>query len=100
MYRLIGWIVLYLLDLIVLDEYYCIIWIVSGDTRYYALTDLLLAVWYRWTEWDVGGTGVVWTDVSRRQKGSANIGAITGAPSLDLEGRRLVGSGGWHQLSW
>ena len=36
----------------------------------------------------------VWTDISRRQNGSATIGSGTGAPLLDLEGRVVVGSGG------
>ena len=43
-------------------------------------------------EWDGG------TKFSRRRNGRATIGAGTGAPTLALEERRAVGSGGWHQL--
>ena len=52
---------------------------------------ILCAVWFanvwmgRW--WGGGGA-----------EGPALEGAGTGAPPLDLEGRRAVGSGGWHQL--
>ena len=65
----IGWIVLYWLDGIVSSKSYHIIWILSGDTGFYALADLLLA------GWDVGGTGVGWAEVSRRRDGSATIGS-------------------------
>ena len=40
----------------------------------------------RW--WDVGGTGVGWTDVRTPQNGSATIGAGTGAPPLEPEWER------------
>ena len=33
-------------------------------------------------------------------EGPALSGAVTGAPPLDLEGRRAVGSGGWKKLRW
>ena len=57
----IGWIVLVLvLGLL-------------GETVFYALDGLLLDGWYRWTGWDVGGTGVGWTDVNRRRNGRATI---------------------------
>ena len=42
--------------------------------------------------WDVG------TGVSRRRNGIATIVVVTGVPPLALEGRRVVGSGVWHQL--
>ena len=38
--------------------------------------------------WDVG------TNVIRHRNGSATIGSGTGATPLDIEGRRVVGSGG------
>ena len=44
------------------------------------------------------GTGVGQADVSTRRNGSATMVARTGAPRLALEGRRAMGSGGWHQL--
>ena len=58
----------------------------------------LLTGWYWWTRWGVSGTGVGRTDVSRRQNGRATMGAGTGAPPLDLEGRRAMRSGRWYQL--
>ena len=65
----------YRLDCIILAGSYGIVWIVSGDTGFYALTGLLLAGWNGWTGWDVGGTGVVWTDIIRRQNASVTIGS-------------------------
>ena len=56
--------------------------------------------WYGWTGWNVGGTGVIRADVSRRRNRSAIVDAIIGAPPLALEGRRAVQSGSWHQLCW
>ena len=43
-------------------------------------------------------TGVGRTDVSTRRNVSAAMGDGTGAQPLALEGRRAMGSGGWHQL--
>ena len=54
--------------------------------------------WYRWTGWGIGGTGVVRMDVITRLNRSATMGSGTGAPTLALEGRQAMGSGGWHQL--
>ena len=58
-----------------------------GKTCFYALGGLLLAGWDGWTGWDVGGMEV-----------PALAGAGTGAPPLDLQERKAVGSGGWNQL--
>ena len=33
-------------------------------------------------------------------EGPALAGAGTGASPLDIEGRRVVGSGSWHQVRW
>ena len=55
----------------------------------------LLDGWYRcylWNGWDVGGTGVGCTNIIRRRNGSATIGIGMGAPPLDIEDRRDVGS--------
>ena len=54
--------------------------------------------WNRWTWWGDGGTGVGRTNISRRRNGSSTMGAITGAPTLALEGRRAMRSGCWHQF--
>ena len=45
-----------------------------------------------------GTDGLDGTLVGRGWDGPTLAGARTGAPQLDLEGRRAVGSGGWHQL--
>ena len=109
-YRIIGWIVSYRrLDRIVslAGSYrigwiglYCIVWI----RKHWLLCAVWLMVrWYKWdgwTGWGVGGTGVGRIDVSTDQNESATMGAGTGAPSLALEGRRAMGSSGWHQLRW
>ena len=63
------------------------------ETGFYALAGLLLAGWDEWTGWGVGGT-----DVSRRRNRSTTIVARIGEPPLALEGQRVVGMGGWHQL--
>ena len=71
LYRLdrIGWIVL--AGSYWLDHIGCIVlsgshqyWSLSllGETGFYALDDLLLSGWDRWTGWYVGGTGVRWRD--------------------------------------
>ena len=88
----------YLLSEETLARSYCIGWIISGGTGFYALAGLILAGWDIWNVWDVGGVGVVWTNVSRRRNGSATISAGMGAPPLAIEGRWAVGSGGWHQF--
>ena len=46
----------------------------------------------RW--WD----GMGRTEVSTRRNGSDTMVPGTGAPPLALEGQRVMGSGGWHQL--
>ena len=113
-YRIFVWIVLYRwldriisagLDCIVLAVSYRIGWIVSywmGCIRKHCLlcAGWLLAGWDGWTGWDIGGMGVVCTNVSRRLYGSGTIGTGMGAPPLALEGRQAVGSGSWYQLRW
>ena len=60
----------------------------SGDTGFYA----------RAGYWLDGTDGMDGALVGRELDGPTLEGAGTGAPPLDLEGRRAVGSGGWHQL--
>ena len=107
-YHIIVWIVSYCrLDRIVQSAgSYGIGWIgsyrISWISKHWLLcAGWLLAVWDRWdrwTGWGVGGTGVGRTDVSTRRNRSATMGSGTGAPPLDLDGRRAMGSCDWHQL--
>ena len=86
-----GWIVLaYWLDRIVSAGSYRISWIVSGNTGF----DVLDGYWLDGTD------GLDRTLVGREWDGTMLAGSGTGAPPLDLEGRRAVGSGGWNQLRW
>ena len=107
LYRIVGLIVSYWLDCIVLAAgSYCIVWIgsyrIGWISKHWRLcAGWLLAGWDGWggwTGWDVGGMGVGRTDISTRQNRSATIGAKTGEPPLDLGMRRAMGSGGWRQL--
>ena len=96
-YHIFGWIISYRLDLIISYR-------LDRIRKHWLLcAGWLLDVWEGWdgwTGWGVGETEVGRTDVSRRRNRSATIGTGTGAPSLALEGRRYVGSGGYHQLRW
>ena len=67
---------------------YCIGWIISGNTGFYALAGY----------WLDGTDGLDGTLVGRGWDGPTLAGARTGVPPLALERRRAVGSGGWHQL--
>ena len=102
-----GWILLvYWLDHIVLAGLYLIGWIVSYRLdrirkHWLLYAGWLLAGWYGWdgcNGWDVGGTGVGCTDVSRRWNRSATIGAGTQVPPLALEVQEAMVSVDWHQL--
>ena len=46
------------------------------------------------------GRGVGRTDISTRRNRISTMGSGTGSPPLDLEGRRDMGRGGWHQFRW
>ena len=104
------WIILYhRLDYIVLSAgLYCIgsigSYLIGWIRKHWILCACWLLAgwdgWDGWTGWGVGGTGVVCTDVSTFQNGSATMGAGTGVSPLALEGRRSMGSGAWHQLRW
>ena len=97
-YRIIDWIVSYFrLDHIVSAGLDRVVSAGSGNTGF-LWAGWLLAGWDRWTGWGVGGAGVGRTDVSTHRNKSATMGAGTGALPLALEGRRAIGSGGWHQL--
>ena len=67
---------------------YCIGWIVSGNTGFYALSGY----------WLDGTDGMDGALVGRGWERPMLAGAGTGAPPLGLEGRRAVRSGGWNQL--
>ena len=84
----IGWIVLYRLNRIVLAGLYCIGWIISGSTGFYALAGY-------WLDGTDGLDGML---VRRGWDGPTLAGARTGALTLDLEGRRAMGSFDWNQL--
>ena len=91
---------LFRMDCIVPDGFYCWIvsyrmdWIVSYHIGWIRKHWLLRIGWLLhgwdgwdgWTGWGVGGTGVGRTDVNGRWNGRATMGAVTGAPPLDLEG--------------
>ena len=83
----ISWIGSYRISWIRKNWLLCAGWLLSGWDG-----------WDGWTGWGIGGTGVGRTDVSTRRNGSSAMGSVTGVPPLALEGRRAVGSGGWHQL--
>ena len=110
-YRIIDWIVLYcwMNPIALLAGSYLIGWIgsyrIGWIRKHWILcAALLLDGWYGWDVWDgwdrwgVSGAGVGRTDVSTRWNGSATMGARTGAPPLDLEGRRAMGNGEWDKL--
>ena len=102
-YHIVSW-KCYRMDCILSTGLYRIVWIVSyrldHTRKHWILCDgWLLAGWDRWNGWGVGETGVIWNKVSRRRNRSDTIGSGTRTPPLALEGRRAVGSGGWHQLS-
>ena len=62
-----------------------------------------LAGWLLQTRYKCMGRwldGVGQSNISNHQKGSATVGAGTGAPLLALEGRRAIRSGRWHQFRW
>ena len=88
LYWLIGWIILYWLDRIILAGSYSIGWIVSGNTGFYSLAGYLID----------GMDGLDGTLVGWGWDGPTLAGAETVAPPLTFEGRRDVGSGGWNQL--
>ena len=50
---------------------------------------------YYWLDGTDGMDGML---VGRGWDVTTLAGAVTGAPPLDIEGRRAVGSGGWQQL--
>ena len=58
-------------------------------TGWYEEIGFLLARWDGLIWWGGGG-----------MEGPKLAGSGTGAPPLNLEGRKNVGSGGWHQLLW
>ena len=89
----IIWIVFYWLDCIISAGLYCIGWIVSVNTGFYDLDGY-------WLDGTDGTYGLDGTLVEQVGDGPTLSSAGTGAPTLDLEGRRAVGSGGWHQLNW
>ena len=84
LYR-IGWILSYRLDRIV------------SSRSYQEKLDFM-----RWMVcYCLDGTdGLVGTLVGRGWYGTTLAGAGTEVPPLALEGRRAVGSGGWHQFRW
>ena len=59
---------------------------------------LLLTGWDGRTVWGGGGTGVGQGWDRGGMEVPTLAGAGTGASPLSLEGRRTMGSGGWHQL--
>ena len=96
LYRLdrIGWIVwIVLARSYLLDRIGCIVpvlvLVLLIETGFYALAGLLLTGWYGWTGWDGGG-----------MEGPTLSGAGTEVPPFTIEKQRVVGSSGWHQLSW
>ena len=98
-YRIVGWIASYRrLDRIVSAGLDRIGWI---RKHWLLCAGWLLAGWDGWdgwTGWGVGGTGVIRTEIINRRNGIATMGTGIGTPPLALEGRRAMGSGGWHQL--
>ena len=77
-YHILGWIVSYRrTDRILSAGLDCIVFYRLDHIRKHWIlcASWLLAGWDRWTGWDVGGTGMGWTDVSRRRNGSATIGS-------------------------
>ena len=85
LYRLIDWIVSYRLDRIV------------SSGLYQETLDFMRSLVCYCHD---GTDGLYGALVGRGWYGPTLAGARTGVPPLALEGRRLVGGGGWHQLHW
>ena len=81
------------LDRIVSDVLDCIVSDGSGNTWFYELA----GYWLYGTDGTDGLDGAL---VVRVWDGRTLAPAGTGVPPLDLEVRRAMGSGGWHQLRW
>ena len=96
-----SWIILaYWLDRILLAGLYCIGWIISGKTGFYALSGY-------WLDGTDGTDGLDGTLVGQGWDVPTLVGAGTGASPLAPERQRhhwifmrwvYMGSGGWHQL--
>ena len=80
LYWIIGWIVSYHLDCIVSTGSYRIVWIVSGNTEFYAMAGYCL-------DGTDGTYGLDGTLVGQGWDVPMLSGAGTGAPPLALEGR-------------